>query len=62
MVKTTDMKIYKDQKKVKEIGIKKKLERELEEILYKQITLKNDSEIGSYQIRRKSISRKDKGN
>lgn len=58
MIKTKN---YKPQK-VKEIGIKKKLEREIEEILGKQITVKNDSKNGSYKTKGNSVFRKDKRN
>ncbi|MHA2254955.1 MAG: hypothetical protein ACXAAM_02680 [Candidatus Heimdallarchaeaceae archaeon] len=58
MTKTKNFKAQ----KVKEIGIKKKLEREIEEILGKQITVKDDSKNGSYKTKRNSVFRKDEGN
>ncbi len=62
MIKAEEIKNNKDWKKVKEVAIKKKLEREIEEILDKQINDKKDNKKGSYQTRRNSIFRKDKGN
>lgn len=62
MVKTINMKTRKVQKNVKEIDIKKKLEREIEDILSKQVTIKNESKNRSYPIKRNSIFRKDNGN
>ena len=47
-------------KKVKEINIKKKLGREIEEILIKQITIKKDSKNRSYPTRRNSILQKNR--
>ena len=62
MMKTKKIKTHKDRKNVKEIEIKKKLEREIEEILGKQITVKDDSRNGIYETKRNSIIRKDKRN
>lgn len=48
--------------KIKEIAIKKKLERELEEILDKQINTNDVSKNGSYSSSTNSILPKDKRN
>ena len=60
MIKTKNFKTHKDWKKVKKIDIKKNLEREIEEILGKQITTKDDSKNGNYRTKRNSVFRKDK--
>lgn len=62
MVKTKNVKPLKNRKNVKEIAIKKKLEREIEEILSQQITANNDSKDGIYSANGNSILRKDKRN
>ncbi|NPD87236.1 MAG: hypothetical protein HGN29_00840 [Asgard group archaeon] len=62
MVKTKNVKLLKNRKNVKEIAIKKKLEREIEEILSQQITANNDSKDGIYSANGNSILRKDKRN
>jgi len=62
MMKTKNGKFPKNSKKVKEIEIKKKLEREIEEILYKQITTNDDIKNGTYLTKKNSIFRKDKEN
>jgi hypothetical protein len=61
-MKEKEIKKQEDLKKKKEIEIKKHLMREIEEILDKQITIKNDKKYGDYQSRRKSIFRKEKEN
>ncbi len=60
MIKTGKINIHKDRKIEKRIEIKKKLEREIEEILGKQITVNSYNKDGSYQAERKSIFRKDR--
>ncbi|NHK33089.1 MAG: hypothetical protein FK730_17200 [Asgard group archaeon] len=58
MVKTKNVNHHKNRKNVKEIAIKKKLEREIEDILDLQLAVNNGSKNGAYIVNKNSIFRK----
>lgn len=60
MIKSNNINIYKDWKIVKKVEIDRKLEREIDAIVGKWISVKSENKSSSYQKKRKSIFRKDK--
>ena len=60
MIKSSNINLYKDWKIVKKIEINRKLEREIEAILSKRISVKSENKNSSYQKKGKSIFRKER--
>ncbi len=60
MIKSSNIYLYKDWKIVKKIEINRKLEREIEAILSKSISVKSENKNSSYQKKGKLIFRKER--
>lgn len=60
MIKTEKVNLHKDWKVVKQIDVNKKLEKELEDILGKLVTVGSDSTNGKYKSTIRSIFQKNR--
>ncbi|MHA1200448.1 MAG: hypothetical protein ACTSQF_14085 [Candidatus Heimdallarchaeaceae archaeon] len=60
MIKTEKINLHKDWKVVKQIDVNKKLEKDLEEILGKLVTVGSDSNDGEYRTTIRSVFKKNK--
>jgi hypothetical protein len=61
MISSDNTKVHKDWKIVKKVEIEEELERELEDILGKQLFKTNEIKKNNYPAERKTIFRKSKG-